>query len=93
MSTERQDQSADTTYTLEKIIERKQAKAKEIRQSKERIQDLTQDLFAPRQSKNKIDGLMQHVNMGIAAYDGIMTGIKVLRRIRGFFEKKKHERN
>lgn len=35
--------------------------------------------------------MMQHVNMGIAAYDGVMTGIKVLRRIRTFFGSKKRK--
>ena len=34
---------------------------------------------------NRIDSLMQQINMGIAAYDGLMTGIKILRRVRGFF--------
>lgn len=57
------------------------------------MQTLAQDLFAPNESKNKLDGLMQHVNMGIAAYDGIMTGIKILHRVRGFFDRKKRTRN
>ena len=93
MNTEQKQQSANSTYTLENIIERKQAKKIEIQKSKEQIQILTQDLFAPRQSKNKIDGFMQHVNMGIAAYDGIMTGMKILRRIRGFFNKNRYTTN
>ncbi len=93
MNTEQPKQPSNATYTLEDIIARKQAKRKEILQSKENMQTLAQDLFAPNESKNKLDGLMQHVNMGIAAYDGIMTGIKILRRVRGFFDRKKHTRN
>ena len=93
MNTEQPKQPSNVTYTLEDIIARKQAKRKEILQSKENMQTLAQDLFAPNESKNKLDGLMQHVNMGIAAYDGIMTGIKILRRVRGFFDRKKHTRN
>lgn len=93
MNTDQQKQPSNVTYTLEDIIARKQAKRKEILQSKENMQTLAQDLFAPNESKNKLDGLMQHVNMGIAAYDGIMTGIKILRRVRGFFDRKKHTRN
>ena len=93
MNTEQPKQPSNVTYTLEDIIARKQAKRKEILQSKEYLQTLAQDLFAPNESKNKLDGLMQHVNMGIAAYDGIMTGIKILRRIRGFFDRKRHTRN
>lgn len=93
MNTEQPKQPSNVTYTLEDIIARKQAKRKEILQSKERLQTLAQDLFAPNESKNKLDGLMQHVNMGIAAYDGIMTGIKILRRVRGFFDRKRRTRN
>ena len=93
MNTEQPKQPSNATYTLEDIIARKQAKRKEILQSEENVQTLAQDLFAPNESKNKLDGLMQHVNMGIAAYDGIMTGIKILRRVRGFFDRKKHTRN
>lgn len=93
MNTEQPKQPSNVTYTLEDIIARKQAKRKEILESKERLQTLAQDLFAPNESKNKLDGLMQHVNMGIAAYDGIMTGIKILRRIRGFFDRKRRTRN
>ncbi len=93
MNTDQQKQPSNVTYTLEDIIARKQAKRKEILQSKENIQTLAQDLFAPNESKNKLDGLMQHVNMGIAAYDGIMTGIKILRRVRGFFDRKRRTRN
>lgn len=93
MNTEQPKQTTNVTYTLEDIIARKQAKRKEILESKERLQTLAQDLFAPNESKNKLDGLMQHVNMGIAAYDGIMTGIKILRRVRGFFDRKRRTRN
>ena len=93
MNTEQPKQTTNATYTLEDIIARKQAKRKEILESKECLQTLAQDLFAPNESKNKLDGLMQHVNMGIAAYDGIMTGIKILRRVRGFFDRKRRTRN
>lgn len=93
MNTEQPKQPSNVTYTLENIIARKQAKRKEILESKECLQALAQDLFAPNESKNKLDGLMQHVNMGIAAYDGIMTGIKILRRVRGFFDRKRRTRN
>ena len=72
-------------YTLEMIRQQRIDKKKEILQSKEQMLHLAHQLFAPPQSKNKFEGMMQHVNMGIAAYDGLMTGIKVLRRVRAFF--------
>lgn len=80
------------SYTIEGIRKRRLAKREELKQSKDRMQNLSQQLFAPQQGKNKIDSLMQQVNMGIAAYDGLMTGIKILRRVRGFFGDKKKKR-
>ena len=73
------------TYSIESIRERRLAKQEELKLSKDRMHNLSQQLFAPQQGQNKIDSLMQQINMGIAAYDGLMTGIKILRRVRGFF--------
>ena len=56
MNTEQPKQPSNVTYTLEDIIARKQAKRKEILQSKECLRTLAQDLFAPNESKNKLDG-------------------------------------
>lgn len=75
-------------YTIEEIDKLRTEKRDEVRRSKERLQELGQKLFAPEESKGKFDSIMQHVNMGIAAYDGIMTGMKVLHRVRGYFRRK-----
>ena len=72
-------------YTIEIIRQQRLNKKEELLQSKERMQQLAHQLFAPQESKNKFEGMMQHINMGIAAYDGVMTGVKILRRIRYFF--------
>lgn len=74
-----------TRYTIETIRQQRLDKKAKILQSKQQMYHLTHQLFNPPQSKNKFEGMMQHVNMGIAAYDGLMTGIKILRRIRTFF--------
>lgn len=50
--------------------------------------EFSRELFAPQQSKTKFDNLMQQVNAGIAAYDGLMTGIKIFQRLRKFFRRK-----
>ena len=57
-------------YTLEMIRQQRIDKKKEILQSKEQMLHLAHQLFAPPQSKNKFEGMMQHVNMGrqIARY-------------------------
>lgn len=89
---DKQDTSSPPSfYTLETIAELRQGKKAELEASKELIQDLSRELFAPQESKNKFDQLMQQVNAGIAAYDGLMTGIKIFRRIRGFFNRKKKQ--
>lgn len=87
-----QNAEQQVSYSIDDIRKRRLAKREELKLSKDRMQDLTQQLFAPQQGKNKIDSLMQQVNMGIAAYDGLMTGIKILRRVRGFFAGKKKRR-
>lgn len=76
-------------YSVESIAQRRAEKKEEILCSKARIQNLTQELFAPQKSKNQMDNMMQHINAGIAAYDGLMTGLKILRRVRGFFSRNK----
>lgn len=76
-------------YSVESIAQRRAEKKEEILRSKARIQNLTQELFTPQKSKNQMDNMMQHINAGIAAYDGLMTGLKILRRVRGFFSRNK----
>lgn len=76
-------------YSVEIISQLRAQKKQELRDSKERIQRLTEDLFAPQQSKNKMENIMQHVNAGIAAYDGLRTGIMIFQRIHRFFNRKK----
>lgn len=76
-------------YSVEIISQLRVQKKQELRDSKERIQRLTENLFAPQQSKNKMENIMQHVNAGIAAYDGLRTGIMIFQRIHRFFNRKK----
>ena len=76
-------------YSVESIAQRRAEKKEEILRSKARIQNLTQELFAPQKSKNQMDNMMQHINAGIAAYDGLKTGIMIFQRIHRFFNRKK----
>lgn len=81
-----------TKYSIQIISERKNNKKAELRASKEKIHELTQNLFSPPETKNKMDLIMHHFNTGIAAYDGIMTGVKIYRRIKGYFSGRKHKK-
>lgn len=83
-----QQPSSTSPYTLEIITQRRMAKKAELRASKEQIMEFSRNLFVPQQSKTKFDNIMQQVNAGIAAYDGLMTGIKIFQRIRKFFQRK-----
>lgn len=75
--------------TLEMIAQRKAEKSEEARQAKKKMVQTLHELFAPVEQKGGMEGIMQHVNTGIAVYDGIRTGIKIMQRIRGYFQKKK----
>ncbi len=75
--------------TLDMIRRRRVEKLAEIQQAKERLAETASALFAPIEDKGGVDGIMQHVNTGIAIYDGVRTGIKIMQRIRGFFRRKR----
>lgn len=76
-------------HSLDLIRNLREQKKQEADVSKARIQKLTNQLFAPQESKGKIDGWMKQLNTGIAAYDGIMTGFKLLRRLRYIFTRRR----
>lgn len=78
-----------TVITLEVIAQQRAEKLKEVRESKENLSQIMRDLFAPVENKGGMEGIMQHVNTGIAVYDGVRTGLKIMQRIRRFFQKRK----
>ncbi len=71
------------------IVQRRAEKLAEIQQSKERLAETVNALFSPVESNGGMSGIMQHVNTGIAVYDGVRTGIKIMQRLRWFFRRKK----
>ena len=66
----------NTKYSIQDITERKNNKKSELSASKKKIQELTQN----------------HFNTGMAAYDGIMTGVKIYKRLRAVFSRKKYNK-
>lgn len=75
--------------TLEEISRQKKDVYRQIKEQKQLIQLTATDLFAPVKSANKVELFMNSVNSGIAVVDGVMTGMKVMRRVRSFFRRKK----
>ena len=59
-------------FTLEEIAERKKKLLKEIHAP-----------LAP--ATNKADALMRSFNTGMAVFDGVVMGIKIMRKIRAYF--------
>ena len=81
----------NTVYTIEDIRHQRLAKREEIHKSVAQMKTLCTDLFAPQRSTSKVEGIMQNVNAGIAAWDGIMTGLRLMRRVQSFFRKNKRK--
>lgn len=83
------DKPIDTSViTLEDIALRKAELQKDIQEKKENIKELSRELFAPLEpATNKANAMMRAFNTGMAIYDGAMTGIKIVRRIRKLFRR------
>lgn len=77
------------SITLEEISEQKKEIRLRIAEQKEAIQQSATELFAPVRATGKMEHFMNSVNSGIAAYDGVMTGLRIIRRVRGMFKRKK----
>lgn len=72
--------------TPESIARQKAEVLKKIQVHKASITESAHQLFAPIQPiANKSNGIMKTVNTGIAMFDGLMTGIKIVRSIRNIF--------
>ena len=74
-----------SNITFEDVIRLKREKKDEIRQCKQRMMAITHAVFSPSPKTGKVDGLMNHISTGIAIYDGVMTGIKIMRKARKVF--------
>ena len=83
------DKPIDTSaITLEDIALTKAELQKDIQEKKENIKELSRELFAPLEpATNKANAMMRAFNTGMAIYDGAMTGVKIVRRIRKLFRR------
>lgn len=72
--------------TLETIVQKKLELRQEIQQQKKNITLLAQELIAPvAPAAGKANQLMRAFQTGMAAFDGILLGLKMMRRIRKLF--------
>ena len=85
------DENPKTNVTLEMILRQKVAKRAEIRESRQRINDMTRQIFHPAQeAATGANVLMNNFQSGMVIFNGVMTGFKIIKRIRAFFQRKKH---
>lgn len=74
------------SITLEVIARKKMELHKQIQQQKEIMALLTKEIIAPAvPAAGKANQLMRVFHTGMAAFDGIILGIKMMRRIRKIF--------
>lgn len=80
-----------TNITLEMILRQKVNKQAEIRESKQRISNITRQIFHPAQEATTgANALINNFQSGMVIFNGVMTGFKIIKRIRTFFQRKKH---
>ena len=75
--------------TLEDIAQRKQEILQDIRNQKQAMADTTRRIFAPLApaASGGSSSLMRSFNTGMAIFDGVMLGMKMIRKVRGLFRK------
>ena len=71
--------------TLAMISQQKAEKLAEIQASKQRITQQAKELFRPSEDSRNTHYLMNNFSSGIAIFNGIMTGFKIINRIRNLF--------
>ena len=70
--------------TLEDIAQRKQEVLQEICDQKQAMADTTRRIFAASGG----NALMRSFSTGMAIFDGVMLGMKMIRKVRGLFRKR-----
>lgn len=84
-----QQDTTQTVITLDMICQQKAEKLAEIRASKQRITDQARALFQPaEEAMGSAKLLTSNFSSGIAIFNGVMTGIKIIKRIRKFFRRR-----
>ena len=83
-----QQDTPKTVITLDMICQQKADKLAEIRASKQRIADQARELFHPTEVIGGAKLLSNNFSSGIAIFNGVMTGFKIIKRIRKFFQRR-----
>lgn len=83
-------QTQSKKITLKEIAERKKELLNEIHARKRAMTTITREIFAPvAPAANKADAIMRSFNTGMAVFDGVVMGIKIMRKVRAYFRRLK----
>lgn len=82
------NQQTTQKITLEDIARRKEEVLIEIRAQKEAMTATAKEIVAPlAPAASAGNVLMRSFNTGMAIFDGVMMGIKLIRKVRSMFRK------
>ncbi|MDD3037606.1 hypothetical protein [Bacteroides sp.] len=71
--------------TIEEISQRKKELLAEIQLQKQAMTATVREIFAPlAPENNKANAIMRSFNTGMAVFDGVMMGIKIMQKIRKY---------
>ena len=74
--------------TLEEITQRKKKLLNEIQAQKRAMTATTREIFSPlAPAANKADSLMRSFNTGMAIFDGVVLGVKIMKKMRTYFRR------
>ena len=74
--------------TLEDIRLRKLAIKQQLSQRKGNMVNKTQSLFTPARDVTKWDRTLSLISNSIAVYDGLLLGLRLMTRFKGFFRRR-----
>lgn len=80
------NQSTSPKITLNDIARRKEELLEEIRAQQKTMATTARSIFAPlAPAASKGNAMMRSFNTGMAIFDGVMLGIKMMKKIRSLF--------
>lgn len=77
------------TITLEEIHKRKEAVKLQMDKQKNIIISSVKEAFSPTPAEKAAHPLIKKFSTGVAIFEGLMTGIKIIRKIKAIFKRKK----
>lgn len=84
------EQATPTKVTLEEITLRRKEVLGKIHVQKLAMTTTVREIFAPLPpAATKADSIMRSFNTGMAVFDGVVMGIKMIRKVRAYFRKLK----